>query len=423
MFCSIRRDGTGPEPLSSGLEDAILSLWQGCATASEREISKDFINQLHQRSMWLSCGCVGSEVTHDERPMLAPAKKDDTLFLRRLTSRSSHAAKCLFWHDQIVNREAQVDEEGRAKTFTFSVPSFLANDTNNGKLSNSSTRSSSASDPTHTESLTKQAKRLFWLAEMSGWQYAPNETSSVSSVLSFSQSHLIGQTPLRDLLFCDSRGWTEAWYKSSFERCKKAGMPAACWWIQLAVDFNKETRVITYVDRYGSDLQIPVYGEMKIFGGDASPARFPLVVIALIREGPSGAYLESAYAHPVLHEKKWMLVDSDFERKTYNDLSETALSLITEKQIQLGIYKPIFSMPETGERPDFVLSVKTKSNLVAHLVVETMGFDDADYMARKQVLASKIAMDIFYDHRRNFLTFPNESLKKAVFNWAVEAAR
>ena len=113
---------------------------------------------------------------------------------------------------------------------------------------------------------------------------------------------------------------------------------------------------------------------MKVFGGDASIARFPLLVVCVLRDLPAhGVVAYSAYAHPVASEDHRMLVDSDLERLTLLDLLSVCKWLQDEKRILVEIDKPLHAWQGTGERPDFVLTVESKTGLLSHLVIETTG--------------------------------------------------
>lgn len=300
------------------------------------------------------------------------------------------------------------------------APSFLLDDIGKLTLSKPSNVQPASNDTASSYArLPRHAARLFWLAQESGFQRVPNFANPVHELLKTAQKVPVGPAlNLRNLLFCTVRAWSQAWYEKSFSLCNNAGIEPSCWLIQLAVDFDVDKRTITYKDEAQELLTVPVWGEMKVFGGVASAARFPMVVIALIKKTANGAVVDSAYAHPVLSEKRWMLVDSDLERKTYEDLAQICFSLKAQKGLCIEIEKPLYAWQKSNERPDFVLTLTDRVQKRHHFVVETMGFEDPQYEARKLALTANVACPVFLDRRAELPNPSNTALACAVAYWA-----
>ncbi len=161
-----------------------------------------------------------------------------------------------------------------------------------------------------------------------------------------------------------------------------------------------------------------VVGRLAIFGEtDGSDraetisnlsARQPYLAVILVgRRSPDApATLLSAYLHPCVDRGDLLLVDSDLERITLRYLQDIQDSLPPNDSFD--IQKPMFDLdaplprrpikltPEEQEQldtrdvlvPDFVLWPTSKSR--TPLVVETMGYDKADYRQRKRRTQEKM---------------------------------
>lgn len=420
MLTSIRRDGTGLEWLKPHESAAVVSWWQGKADLDQQKAAQQILVALHERRRWLLCGCRGDAAVVSSRPYLAPAKTDSTLYLRRMQNRHPHATTCTFWHDQVHSpTSAQLSNNALLAVHGI-APSFLLDDFSKLVLSKPSNVPPAPNDSSSSYArLPRHAARLFWLAQASGFQQAPNFANPVHELLKTAQKVPVGPAlNLQDLLYCNVRAWSEAWYRKPFRLCIDAGIEPSCWLIQLAVEFDVDKRIITYKDDAQKLLTVPVYGEMKVFGGVASAARFPMVVIALIKKTANGAILDSAYAHPVLDDTRWMLVDSDLERKTYADLADICFWLKQEKGLGIEIEKPLYAWQHSNERPDFVLTLTSRAQKRQQLVVETMGFEDPQYEARKLALAANVKCPVFFDRRAEKGNVSNFDLAAAVAYWA-----
>lgn len=304
----------------------------------------------------------------------------------------------------------------------MAVPNFIALDLDDYQLKGQRHLGESRlNDGYQGKRVSKMATRLFWLAESAGWQKAPFLNSPVKALLTFSEKHHMAGTTLADYLYTTVKVWTEQWCNSAFRKCRLAGIPEACWWVQLATGFDTTARTVSYAGEKGQLVTIRVHGQMQVFGGDASAVRFPMVVIALVRPGIHGSTLQSVYAHPVLDERRWMLVDSELERQTYTDLASVANWLKEEMRLEIEISKPLHDWADSQERPDFVLTLTRGLGHHKLFVVETMGFESESYVQRKLELARNLGSEFFFDERTKFSGKPNSELIQAVKRWAGRA--
>ena len=151
---------------------------------------------------------------------------------------------------------------------------------------------------------------------------------------------------------------------------------------------------------------IPVRGRIAVFGERPGTARETpaeratrapyLAACVLGRAAPDeAAGILSAYLHPCVSERHLMLVDSDFERQTFAQLCSVQFWLGKQGLARVSIEKPLFDIwPEAQGRleaeprppclPDFVVRAVGEGAATDTVAIETMGFADADYRARKE---------------------------------------
>ena len=418
----IYRDARSVGLLEASTDKAVRSWWEGTAGQDDQGRVERLLSDLHSTGQWLACGCRGS--AFNDSPILAPAKNDETIYLRRLTKRAAHDEECVFWSEQIM-RNATDMEGGPGAVDIGAAPSFVFDEEKEVTVAESKLkRNHDKQNEFRAAPIPKLAKQLFWLAETAGWQHTPNSASPVESLLRTSENVAVsGDLRLRQILYCNSNVWVAGWADSAFKRCVSAGVSPACWWVQLCTAFDQKARELTFEAEDGP-LTIKVHKDFKVFGGDASTARFPLLVVCVLRELPKhGVVMYSAYAHPVASEEHWMLVDSDLERLTLRDLLSVCKWLQDEKGILVAIDKPLHAWQGTGERPDFVLTVESRIGVTSHLVIETMGYDDPIYEARKAQLAQKVQWPVYFDRRAVQSEGSGKALKSAVAKWAIEVQR
>lgn len=137
---------------------------------------------------------------------------------------------------------------------------------------------------------------------------------------------------------------------------------------------------------------LPVSGRLAVFGedtADATRARAPYLAACLVSSSEDGgeAGIVSAYAHPCASLGHLLLLDSDAERQTLEQLRSTQRWLARQDGIEASIEKPLSDIgpppgPDVPPRPpcipDFVVRGGGRT-----AVVETMGYADEGYRSRK----------------------------------------
>lgn len=412
----ILRNGSHVGALEAKADRALRQWWSGLADERVANSVTGLLADLHSKSQWIACDCMGE---HSEKPVLAPARNDKTVYLRRLPHRPEHHRSCLFWFEQV--KSVSETPSGSSGSGELGEPPSFVTDGGDAAVSIRNVPDRKATpDHSRTASIPKLARRLFWLAETSHWQHAPQTKLPIPSLLETAETLVIAPAlNLKQILFCNPRVWSQRWANSAFIRCKNAGQSPICYWVQLAVGYDTVRRTVTFLNEDDRPMVIEVAGSMTVFGGDTSSVRFPMLVIAQIAQLSEGStVLASAYAHPVASEQRWMLVDSDLERYTLEDLIHICQELRDNTGVEIEIAKPLFAWNGSGERPDFVLAIRGPKNRLSHMIVETMGYNDSDYETRKLDLAGNVKCPVYFDHRNATRAAGFGALKIAVVQWA-----
>lgn len=132
---------------------------------------------------------------------------------------------------------------------------------------------------------------------------------------------------------------------------------------------------------------------LRINGESQDGLRSPYWVILEFRRSADGNVICSdGYAH-ALHTRRCPVpVDSGLERQTLDSLATCAAWLAKKKDAPvrcLSLKKPLFDYTVTvdGEEcwvpPDFLVEVTTATDEKKAFVIETMGYQDEDYVERK----------------------------------------
>jgi hypothetical protein len=151
---------------------------------------------------------------------------------------------------------------------------------------------------------------------------------------------------------------------------------------------------------------IPVRGRLAVFGERAGggrdtaeerAARAPYLAVCSVARPAADEPVQvlAAYAHPCVSASHLMLVDSDLERRTLMQLRSVQDWLLRKRGIAVTIVKPLFDLGPAEDAadggssrppcmPDFIVRARGVGEAGApEVIVETMGFADEDYRARK----------------------------------------
>jgi hypothetical protein len=153
------------------------------------------------------------------------------------------------------------------------------------------------------------------------------------------------------------------------------------------------------------EIRLPVRGRISVFGerdGNSRDtpaeraARAPYLAACLLGRpaATQPVTVLRAYAHPCVSARNLMLVDSNSERRTLDQLLRLQRWLRDKLDIRLEVEKPLFDIleeasGETGQVrepciPDFILhAARVRPGGAATVAIETMGYADDIYRARK----------------------------------------
>lgn len=153
-----------------------------------------------------------------------------------------------------------------------------------------------------------------------------------------------------------------------------------------------------------SGKPIPVKGRLAVFGERPGAgretnmertARAPYLAACVIGRAREDGPVEvlSAYAHPCAGDAHLMLLDSDMERRTLAQLRSLQGWLADNRRMPVSIEKPMYDLagdtsvapePLPPCIPDFVVRSTRPDGAPGAAIVETMGFADDAYRARKE---------------------------------------
>ena len=386
--------GAGRIPLPAPVRDALVRWYIGKGSRYDEEAGIMLVQQARIGERWIACDCLAPG---EAPPILTPAflSEAETYYLRRLTSanRPEHQPDCPFFRDQATNRVTEVrTPEGPADPPTgyFEVLRPAP-----GKLAQRPDEESS-DDRTRQASVPRLARLLWRLIHIAGL----NRTLPLSHETA---DHSIGDE-FRSLSMAAERVeiapgvelgrafWTHAQALHSkrvyatlrelARRWPRGHAPQAF----LAL-FSQEFR--------GSTIQVAGCDPVVLANRVQSPSvrgntiKGPYLVLVVAGEYPEAhgyAPLRS-YAQPILSGKRFIPVDSEFERLVLRSLLDMR-RIFDRIGLDLVLEKPVFDTltPLGACRPDFLLEARSRSTgEIRQIIVEAMGSSEDVYVAAKAV--------------------------------------
>lgn len=121
----------------------------------------------------------------------------------------------------------------------------------------------------------------------------------------------------------------------------------------------------------------------------------PYLALTVVGKYPDTHRFEPlrAYAQPVYSGRRFVPVESGFEREVLRTLLAMRPAL-SRSGIELAIEKPVFDkLTDLGPcKPDFILEARSqRTGEVRELVVEAMGFASDEYLAAKAITHPRMA--------------------------------
>jgi hypothetical protein len=400
--------------------DDIKLWWAGGAQPAIAKKVEETLQQMCDDKVWIACTCTGDKTNP---PISTVVKRSDTgtLFLVRLHARANHDKNCAF-----IFKKKEANPAGPAPVpggrggnkkpavapsfFDEEVDATLADPK---KPKTKREPKGPRGEPTGQNKLAAQLK---WLLEKSGMQVWPmSNLSPAQMLLSTAANEMVKNGLTLDrILYCRADAWKSNWVEGAFKACKEKKLNAQAVLICPVVDANKEESWVKF-EKDGTPVSVS--GQLNIYGGDDAQARYPMLMYARIkkREG-DGKRIVSAYLHPMLDYRQWMLVDSEYERQAFAIIQSVCFDL-EHKDISCIIEKPVYELDETGATPDFIVTGE-KEGLKHSLIVETMGITDPEYRERKKGTVEKLAGHaVFEDYRYKQDDTVDLNLRKYVYGF------
>ncbi|WP_017326097.1 hypothetical protein [Synechococcus sp. PCC 7336] len=403
-------------------DEALFNQWYDSQLRGERTFRLDaqiaeVLKRLRDRHLWIACDCQGEA---DRQPLLCPIQLDSwgsRYSFRRIRSQFPHHPTCIFHiPDRLEDRFAfdrtrpesslpnsrSASQVGHALRPLASSTSFVLDLTDRAPearpVSQQPTQLAIQTDRRRSHRWPKLARMLFTLLEEAqlnvirpGWWRRSNYPQQQYRRLQRTKRHIINRIPLRHYLTTEPEAIAAGCQRLEALLSRGGGdwpphVKPQAWFVGLASQVDIERRQLYFV---GKPDSIAIEEPPICFAPPHSHRSAPYWAIAQLGESklaPGQYVLRQAYTHPVYSTSLLVPVDSDAERQTLALLLELQ-RLVCRQGIPLTVTKPLHDFASSeGEpyRPDFVLYRDRLDRKGQHnIVVETMGFDNSAYLARK----------------------------------------
>ena len=389
------------------------------------------LKTLRRRQLWIACEC--QQVEGQLRPLLCPVQLDSWGYrysFRRIRNHVPHHPACIFHTPGRLEERFAFDVESiepDSRDWHIGSQNFEPDGGQAAKkihaLRPLAANTSFAIDVADTESVTlamqvtppdrlnrghqagrqarpKLARMLFTLLEEAhlqtiapGWWKHRNYAHHQLHSLLKTKRSIINRIPLKHYLTTQPQAIVRGCRKlETLAQAGKGNWPPnvkpQAFFSGIVSDVNLTELTLTCS---GHPLALLLEEPPICFSPPHGHPSGPFWAMAHLGESllqPGRYVLRQAYLHPVFSQSLLVPVDSDAERQTL-ELLLTVQKTLYGEGIAIAITKPLHDlMTEAGEpyRPDFVLYPYRRGALMqpGHcLVVETMGFADADYRDRK----------------------------------------
>src|SRR3546814_388683 len=384
--------GSGRIPLPQPVRDALVRWYAGKGSRHDEEAGIMLVQQARIGEKWIACDCLQSG---ESPPILTPAflSEAETYYLRRLTStdRPEHHPDCPFFREQATNRLSEVHTHERAADPPMGYCEVLRPAPE--KLAQKPEEDSS-NDRTRQGSVPRLARLLWRLLHISGLKRVPPLTEdhadhSISDEFR-TLSAAAAKVEIAPGIELGRAFWTHAQalhskrlYASLREIARRwpRGHAPQAFLALFAHEFRGATIQVS-----GSD-PVVIANRVQSPSVRGNTIKGPYLVLIVAGQYPKahGYAPLRAYAQPILSGRRFMPVDSEFERAVLRDLIKLRVTF-DRYDIDLMIEKPVFdTLTQIGPcRPDFLLEARSRSTgEIRHVMVEAMGSNDEMYLLSK----------------------------------------
>ena len=358
------------------------------------------VQQARIGEKWIACDCLPPG---EPPPILTPAflSEAETYYLRRLTStdRPEHQPDCPFFREQATNRITEVwtqESPAEPPAGYFEVlrpaPEKLAQ----------RPEEDSTDDRTRQASIPRLARLLWRLLALSGlnrclppsFDTAERSIKTEFRVLSVAA----GKVEIAPGIELGRAFWTHAQALHSRRMYARLRELARGWPRGHA---PQAFLALFAQDVRGSTLYAPGRDPVVLANRVQAPSirgnqiKGPYLTIVVAGEYPEahGYAPLRAYAQPIFSGKRFVPVDSEFERAVLRELIKLQWTF-DRIGIDLTIEKPVFDTltPIGACRPDFILELRSReTGEIRSIIVEAMGSTDETYLAAKAVTHPRMA--------------------------------
>lgn len=389
--------------LTSEERRAVINVFGGGkqSTVKEKKLASDILQEMDRRDLLLACDCISGE----SRPYNSEVEKS---FIRHLKTSARHDKGCPLYHVKKPGKNpgGDDDRDGHIAPLVPAGPDDLfTRKTSPGKVGGGN----SEEGRRHRKKLKPVpalGRIMMTILESASINKTsilpvtppPGITASLQAVTHFLDSWLlINGLPASQ--FITTKPWqTDRERKHILNTIKNSGQTwgknreLCTAMIGLA---GKVTQTdVTFMVK-GTPYTFSPLGRIKIFGEGLLSAgtREPYWVILRFRQDEYGeVYCAEGYAHPAFDMNLPIPVDSEKERATLRTIRKAAkyVSEQSDHPPSISLIKPLFT--ETTEiegskeevHPDFLLTLRADgSDKEIPLIIETMGYDSEEYVARK----------------------------------------
>lgn len=371
----------------------------GCPEA--KAVAENVLTEMRRSDAWLACSCVAGEAP----PMNSANLRSDTGRLYLQSFSTPHDADCPMFRE--LKEDENTTRSGTRKTpgsQPVSYRSFLPPDESGARLRIAGPRQDQVDDRMCRKRRPRLARVLLTIIEDAGLNVIERLAPFPSSPAREAIHRLAAVT--RNNEFVRGRQLSEIirfrplMNQDEQQRLmRQLENPALPWpagrarhFYQIFISGEVSREKASF--RFGDEevFFTPEKG-LRINGESQDGFRPPYWVILEFRRSADGSIVCSdGYAH-ALHSRSCPVpVDSGLERKTLESLARCAEWLSKKKDApvsNLSMKKPLFdyAVSVDGEEgwvlPDFVIEATTADGENRTFIIETMGYQDEDYIVRK----------------------------------------
>lgn len=364
-------------------------------SANDTSQTVAMLQSMQDKRQWLACGCGGAlgAASAILFPRALPRGVHRKATLVPNYDRGSHRSDCALGRARIDATDAPAIRERPALAGGLGI--LRAKSTLGGNRSG--TRQTGVAPVKRQRSTPSLATVLFTLFEQAGFNVLTARQQSDTDAKNHLRTVMgrlfldgVGKRPVRD--------WCELSFATASRLQRRIDQEDDASWGKLRPQGFVMDRVRDYRSKAGSHVLTNLYGDQLCFDGrlyvpgEETPGPW-MAIGVMCRDSETGLVaVQRTYLHPLRGDNDFYLVDSDLERHT------AALLAVHLAKMQLAgkpyrVIKPLLDLSVPGgehgsARPDFIVSNCKGDNLV----VETMGYDDPDYLERKALTHQRMRL-------------------------------